>query len=993
MLMRRTLVLLLVALTVLPAALTVAPANAAAQSADIVFYEGYLSQVEGTPPAAGPLDGVLSLDDSADNFASLGVNLSDVMVQVEFAVPDVPADATWAFAVAFRQTSEGFHYLVLWPDGTWSFAPSGGGAVQHGLVAAPGPVGSAIALSIAAVGDTAYVGVNGSFVTTLDLASSLEPGDVTISANLLGNAAPGDHVSFTSFSAWGLQSDDTTTPANQTPTATESPASPVAEATETPGAVAPAEETEEAGAAATFEAEATATATTEAAVAQDDDEAIFNSYVQQSLSSPILYGPENGTIAHEPDAVTFHQTGAEAADFMARVECLAGRSAAEGYWDCGFVFRGEGSSHYRLAYVSDGYWFLSQGPTQPGISGTNGPVSSTADDKVVLNLIAVGDKGYFGINDAFISALDLSAITTAGEVSLGSAFFADTYIEGGGVGFEDLIIWSLDDGTTVQPSPTAAGADALPTAESGATSTPGAAADLPGVAGNSYTSPTFGYALTWSDAWIVDSAEADGSTNKLGLTSGAILADLIGEPWDPTNGSCFDRLVQYYEGRDEYSSVQAAVDSSSALPGVWDITGMLTMTFTNDQGEATPYVNYVGCSAIPGQDAIVALEQFVPIAEFRTNVDAMDELRGAFSMGGGVVEPVGTATPVETAVAVETPTPGFTDPTPTAGVDVPSPTPGFAEPTPTAVAEQTSNVAGNTYTSPTFGYSLTWDDSWSVIAEQSTEGIDFLRIGTGSLTADLYAAASSNTSQQCIDELFNYYVNDELYEDVEFVTGPDGQPLSEDFGTHAHAVMSFTQIRADGDRSPQFSEATCYRLEDQGAVVILEVYMQPADFVLQRGAIAALQEGLIIPGIDTSGTTEIAQTPVVEITGTAESGSSVSPPEVETAQSATFFLSEVNNSGVQGTGTLEAQPRLVIVTAIVLGGQPGDTVTIQRGSCETIGSGSEPDYIVGELDESGLLRAEIRVRLAALLGAESYSVVVYPSGDDFTQALSCGEIS
>lgn len=990
MLIRRVLVLLLVALAVLPAALTAAPVKAAAQSADIEFYEGYLSQIEGTSPIAGPLDGALVLEGSDQNFASLGVNLSDVMVQVEFTAPDVPAGAIWAVAVAVRQTAEGFHYLVLWPDGTWSFAPSGGGAVQHGTRGAPGPAGSTIALSIAAVGDTAYVGANGSYFATLDLTSSLEPGDVSISANLIGNANPGAAVAYTGFSAWALRSDPVSGPTtNQTPTATEAAVSPT-EAPVSP-TVAPVSPTDVATVAPTE-------AATIAAPAAQDDEAIFNSYLQQALSSPILYGPENGMIAHEPDAVTFQPTGANAANFMARVECLSGRPATEGFWDCGFVFRGDGSSHYRVAYVSDGYWFMSVGPNQPEISGTDGPVSASATDKVVLNLIVVGDTGYFGINDQYIATLDLSAVSTAGEVEMGSAFFADTYIEGGGVGFEDLIIWSLDDGTVVQPSPTAAGLgiDVSPTVESGATETAGTTTDLPGVTGNSYTSPSYGYSLSWSDAWTIDSSTLEGETDSLGLSNGAIIADLIGEPWDAAGGSCFDRLVQYYEGREAYTSVQSAIDSSSALPGIWDITGMLTMTYTNEQGVATPYVDYVGCSAIPGQNAIVALEQFVPIADFRNNVDAMDELRAAFLVGDGsvipaeTVEPAETASPVETVgpaetvVAGETPTPGFEDPTPTAGV---------AELTPTVAAVPSENVIGNTYTSPTFGYSLTWDDTWSVVAEQSSQGIDFVRIGTGSLTADLYAAVSSSTSQQCIDDLFNYYVNDELYSDVEYVTGPDGQPLVEDFGTHAHAVISYTQIDENGNENAQFSEATCYRLEETGAVLILEVYMPPADFVLQRGAISALQDGLVVPGQVTAGATEVPQTPVVEVSETAVSGTSVAPPDVEMAQSATFFLGQVNNSGVQGTGTLEAQPRLVIVTAIVIGGQPGDTVTIQRGSCETIGSGSEPDYIVGELDESGLLRAEIRVRLAALIGGDTYSVVVYPSGDDFTQALSCGEIS
>ncbi|MGD9710804.1 MAG: hypothetical protein AB7V46_01910, partial [Thermomicrobiales bacterium] len=749
-----------------------------------------------------------------------------------------------------------------------------------------------------------------------------------------------------------------------------------------------------------------------------DDEAVFNAYLRQSLSSPILHGPESGTIVHEPDVVTFYDTGVEATDFIARIECLAGRSAAEGFWDCGIIFRSGEGGHYRLGYVSDGYWFHSQGPEQPLASGNDGPVLSTADAKVVLNLVAVGDKGYFGINDQFISALDLSGITTGGRIELASAFYADTYIENGGVAFEDFIVWSLDE-EVAQPSPTAGGIglEPTPTTEGGfvtatADQTPVTAetpvesptTELVGVTGSQYTSPTYGYSLTWPAGWSVDSSSSDGSVDILGLSNTSVLVDLIGEPWAAADGSCFDRLLLYYQGNAEYSDIQGAMDSASAAPGIWDITGIITMNYTNESGETTAYVNYVSCSAIPGQEAIVTLEQFVPVTEFGANSDAMDELRGSFSIGGGGLAPAATVTP-GTTLTDPTATPGFSEPTATPGFAAPTSTPGFSEPTATAgtgtvvetptttAGQQTVNVVGNTYTSPTFGYSLTWDETWQVVAEESTEGIDFLRISTDTLTADLYAAASENSPQQCIDELFNYYVNDELYTNVTYATGSDGQPILQDFGTYAHAVISFTRTLDNGQTIEQFSEATCFRMDQPGAVVILEVYMPPADYVLQRGAISALQEGLVVPGQPAVQIPEVAQTPVAVTTEEAGTETVVAPPEVETVESVTFFLAPVGNSGIQGTGTIEAQPRLVTVTAIVIGGSPGDTVTIQRGSCSTIGSGAEPDYIVGELDETGLLRSDLRVRLAALVGEEPYSVVVYPSGDEFTQALACGEIS
>src|SRR5680860_728215 len=129
----------------------------------------------------------------------------------------------------------------------------------------------------------------------------------------------------------------------------------------------------------------------------------------------------------------------------------------------------------------------------------------------------------------------------------------------------------------------------------------------------------------------------------------------------------------------------------------------------------------------------------------------------------------------------------------------------------------------------------------------------------------------------------------------------------------------------------------------------------------------------------------------VASTAAAAEGTVV-PPPIEEALTATFLLTPIGNSGVQGTGTLEGQARMVTLTAIVIGGTPGDLVTIHRGACDAINPLDEPDYIAGELDDSGLLREDVPVRLTVLVTGDTYSVMVYSGGDDFSAPLACGEI-
>ena len=67
------------------------------------------------------------------------------------------------------------------------------------------------------------------------------------------------------------------------------------------------------------------------------------------------------------------------------------------------------------------------------------------------------------------------------------------------------------------------------------------------------------------------------------------------------------------------------------MPGVWDYTGAIAMTDLESSTNAER-INYVACSEIPGQTAIVSLEQFVFPIDAPGQLGAMDALRESFSL-------------------------------------------------------------------------------------------------------------------------------------------------------------------------------------------------------------------------------------------------------------------------------------------------------------------------------------------------------------------------
>ncbi|CAN5740471.1 hypothetical protein BH23CHL5_BH23CHL5_12900 [soil metagenome] len=915
------------------------PSYAGAQTeTDAEVFASYLQMSVNNTPVAGPLSGALAFDSSAQNTFSAGVDLSDQLIHFEVAVPSVGASDTWAVAVAFRFSDNLFHYLLFWSDGSWSFAPAGGGGIASGAGIAAGLPGKTMSFDIAIDGETGYAGVDGQFVTTLDLSSQLGSGDTVISANLIGTPALADGpLAFDHFTIWDLSAiDNVDTVSDQTPS------DHLDEDAETVPSASPALQPEM------------------------DDESTFNTIMLGLLTRPVVFGPVNDSLVHSADEVSFYRTDVTVTDFIARVECIAPQTDADGFWDCGFVFRDTRSpDHFRIVYVSDGYWFQSIGSNESLQSGTDAPAARTPGVKVTLNLIVIGNDGYFGVDDQFVASLDLSGLQGPGSIDLASAFFNDTYIEGGSVAFEDLVVWSLDDSTSVAGAtateeplvqPSATPQDQMPT--------PTSAADLPevpiptdsGVDGMTYTSPTYGYSLSWNENWSVDDENSDGVTDYLGLSSGVVVADLIGEPFDATAGSCFEQIVAYYEADPAYTDIQFATDSASTSSGIWDETGMLTMTFTRpDSGVATEFANFASCSVVQGGEASVSLEQFVPVADFRSQVVLMDELRDAFVLNVGTVA---------------------LQPSPTMPASAPVQTPG-PETQITGAA-----IEGNTYKSPAFGYQLTWNESWSVDFEDSADGIDFLALRTDTLRAELYASTGPNTSMQCIDDLLAFYQEDIRYPSAEFVTESDGTPLVTVGDESVNALISLTRIDEEGVTTMLYSDATCHRLDELGAVVIMEIYSSPSDYLLQQSAISELKSGFMLR----------PSSEVVQPENPIEATAGGETPEATDATSAMFFLLPVDGSGVQGTGTLDAAARTTTMTVIALGGSPGDVVTIHRSSCEMLDPLAEPDYIVGELDSAGVLRAEIGVRLPVLLTRDSYAVVIYAAGDELAQAVACGDI-
>jgi len=686
----------------------VAPAfSVAAQADPATEFNTTVSQLASMTPVAGPSSG--SIDAANAQTAPAGVSIANGAAHAEFTVPTVNAGTLWAIAMEFRVSEAGKNFLLIFPDGTWQLdnGVQGGGAKGTGANFDT-TAGSTVALDVVFNGASGSFGLNGTFVSALDLSAVQGAGDVDLTG-YLGLGAGATTLDYANFSVYDLQG-GAVAPTATTGGVVSSPTEVAVSPTPTAGGVV--NPPTEVATVAVPSVEPTSATTADSA-------ALFAQYLTQESTQPIVFGPESGALIHDPERVTFLPTDVQVSDFGVHIECTAPRTAAE-LWDCGLAFRDTRSAnHYRLGVVSDGHWFLSVGAGDPLQQGEGIPVPAEAGGKIALDLIVIGNTGYFGVDGTFVAELDLSQIPGPGTVSAVIGFFNETYIANGQTAYEDFVVWNFDQGaspasetavvglptetpvvglptqaptvafppaetpTTAAGIPTEAPTVALPPVETPTTSaglateTPiaGVSTDLPGVdtATNSYTSPSFGYQLTWDPAWSPVTSSSQDSFDVLRITNDITTVDLYSGVSSMGLEACVTSLVEYYQGNASYSNVVQVpfADGQSIL--TQDNVAIATLTFDyNDGTSTTSTTDSVICVSMPTQGALVTMESYIPTTDYATQIGAVQALEAQLIVDGAPVvlpqvpvnggvptvaattEAVPTTTTAETAVAVPT---------------------------------------------------------------------------------------------------------------------------------------------------------------------------------------------------------------------------------------------------------------------------------------------------------------------------------------------------
>jgi hypothetical protein len=203
-----------------------------------------------------------------------------------------------------------------------------------------------------------------------------------------------------------------------------------------------------------------------------------NRLIELAQRRPSVVGPLRGDLPTGPGAVRLQSARVDVRDFYATATFTTPDSEEEATWDVGISFRRTNDDELALIIDSSGTWSFQQG-VQPVIA--SGPVPSlvTAPGEFnIVDLVAVGGRGYFAVNGEFVSRLDLSGGNVPGDVAVGAAYFANDQRNEEFAAYDGFEIWSLD--RTPQSAGSEPGADVMSTQVAEATATAGDAGPLSG---------------------------------------------------------------------------------------------------------------------------------------------------------------------------------------------------------------------------------------------------------------------------------------------------------------------------------------------------------------------------------------------------------------------------------------------------------------------------------------------------------------------------------
>ena len=157
-----------------------------------------------------------------------------------------------------------------------------------------------------------------------------------------------------------------------------------------------------------------------------------------------------------------------------------------------------------------------------------------------------------------------------------------------------------------------------------------------GVEGNSYTSPTFGYSITWDRQWSVSDELNEAEYNKLVLTNDVASVYFEGVADSADIETCLDTVAGSLDNQDGVDDVEIAEDSDGPVGGVesnraWAI---YTFSYTSEEGEDFVFAEYIDCRSVVEGESLLVITMLVTVDDLGSQLEPLASLLDGVAIDG-----------------------------------------------------------------------------------------------------------------------------------------------------------------------------------------------------------------------------------------------------------------------------------------------------------------------------------------------------------------------
>lgn len=421
--------------------------------------------------------------------------------------------------------------------------------------------------------------------------------------------------------------------------------------------------------------------------------------------------------------------------------------------------------------------------------------------------------------------------------------------EAAGTGSRDDKTIATDDDVTETPDATATA-----TEESGRDAVSDEAPAESGIDGTSYTSPNFGYAFSWDDRdWTVypdaEVSQTDPPLDSLYLeaeTGNLYIYGYDGYDGDPS--ACLQGESDYYEHDSEGVSDWTLAENADGDPiskeGDDFAWGVFSLTYQNpDDENADPVTltDYIECrTLVPGQSILIIFAS-APRAAYNDHIDLVQAVIDTIEIPEATpVTPTEEATDEPTAEATATETVEATT-TERPETDV---TPDATKTTTTTTTGDVEGLDGSVFTSPSFGFTVTIPDEFSLQDARIDRGDETLTLTNGVSVITVHAtddADYTGSLTDCVEAVAAEAGADK--DRFRLDRTADGAAFQGSDDRSAYA--NYTYTGEDGAKYAYFIECRAIEEGDSALIVTQEV---PYDrYTTERAARREVQNSIQMP--------------------------------------------------------------------------------------------------------------------------------------------------